>query len=85
MAVSYLYTGIPQFLAIAWVYRVHLNTDWLWTLVTLTRAKYSLKSYAICLAGARIRYDNLSAVYWGSRNVVENAGNGVDFIWIGIS
>jgi len=70
-------------LAIAWIYRIHLNADWLWTLVTLARAKYSLKSYAICFAGARIRHGDLSAAYGGSRNVVEDAGNGVDFIWIG--
>ena len=85
MAGGDVYAVINEVLAIAWIYRIHLNADWLWALVTLACAKYGLKSYAICLAGARIRYGDLSTAYGGSCDVVEDAGNAVYPIGIGIS
>ena len=80
MAGDDVYASINEVLAIAWIYRIYLNADWLWTLVTLACTKYGLKSDAICLAGTRIRYGDLSAAYGGSCNMVEDVGNAIDLV-----
>lgn len=75
-----VYAGINEVVAIAWIYRLYLNLDWLWTMGASARAKYGLQGSAICSTDSHIRYGNLSAAHRRGINVVEDAGDGAYFI-----
>ena len=84
MAVSDVHAIIAQVLVIAWIYRLCLNPDWLWTVGTSAGAKYRLQGYAFCSTGAHIRYGDLSAVHRRGGDMVEDASDDAHFIWIDI-
>ena len=82
MAAYDVHAGIYEVVAIAWVYRLYLNLDWLWTMGASTGAKYGLKGYAFCFTGADIWYGDLSAADRRDNNVVEDARDGAYLIGI---
>lgn len=84
MAAYDVYAGIYEVVAIAWIYRLCLNLDWLWIMGASAGAKYRLQGYAFCSTGSHIRHGDLSAADRRDSNVVEDAGNDAHFIRIDI-
>lgn len=72
-------------MAIAWVYRVYLNPDWLWTVGAPAQSECCFQCCAICPTGAGVRYGNLSAAHRGGGDVVEDAGNDIDLVGVAVS
>ena len=77
-----IHTGVLQVLVIAWIYRVYLNLDWLWIVGTSTQSKYCFQGYAVCSTGTSIWHGNLSAAHRRNCDVVEDAGNDIDFVGV---
>ena len=82
MAISDVYERIAQVLVVAWVYCLYLNAGWFCTVGAFAESKHGFQGCAICLTGARIRNDNLSAVPRRSRYLVEDIGDGFNLIRI---
>ena len=82
MADGDIHTSLSQVLAIAWVYRVHLNAGWLWTVGTSIESKHGFQNYAVCTASASIWYDNIGVAHRRSGDMVEDASDDVDTVRI---
>ena len=82
MADGDVHTSLSQVLAIAWVYRVHLNAGWLWTVGTSIESKHGFQNYAVCTVSASIWHDNIGAAHRRSGDMVEDASDAVDIVRI---
>ena len=82
MADGDIHTSLSQVLAIAWVYRIHLNAGWLWTVGTSIESKHGFQNYAVCTASASIWYDNIGVAHRRSGDMVEDASDDVDTVRI---
>ena len=82
MAISDVYRGVTEILAIAWVYRLCLNPYWLRTVGAFAESKYCLQGCAVFATGTHIWHGNLSAAHRRGSDVVEDAGDDVDLVRI---